>query len=824
MKLTLTVCIFFYMLAFQLYGQVLVSGIVIDEKKESIPFATVYAKNSPDLRTQTDDKGKYEMRLFPGEYFLIVTAEGYEERETYIMISEKSIQRDVQLFPKKINEIGEIRVSTKKTNPGRDILLKVIEKREKISQWSTPHNVTVYIKASEKVTYKDKNKKGKDKTDASGIEDPFEEEKKKLEEVNNMNLVEVQLNRSFSPPNNVKEERTAYEKRGNDRDLYFLTTVKSNFNFFQNLLHLDDLHQTPITSPISIPGILSYKYRLEAKYEENGQLISRIKIIPRSSSTSTLEGYIWVIDSLWLIQKIELTLNKGNLLVYDHFKIKQFYKNQGDTLCVLEQQVLDYGVKYKDQSSKASTIANFSAYHFNPLFAKKYFGDELAFTSQEAYDRDTAFWNAARKIQFTDEEKAFVLAKDSIRDAHNRKEYLDSVDKVFNKLTFWKVVWFGIDHRNRAKKTQWTISSLAGISRPLYIAGPRIAPSFFYFKKWKDERAIDSYTELSMGFLNADLKGKTWFRYRFDPFHFGTVNFTLENDFDVIRPYDAITQIYQRDNFIEKTAFKMGGVYEFFNGFYGELQTEFSQRRSISGYKFFTELDNAFPNNKPLEFKPYTALLAEITISYTPKQKFMREPYRKVLLGSKYPSFYAKYERGIPVVLGSVIDHEFARVGIIQTLKIGTLGTTAYHITASKFLSSKNLQWADFKFQRRSDPIWFSNPLYSFQGLDTLLPSKDLFAEFHFIHHDNGALINKIPFMKKTGISLAIGGGAMFVKEYKWQHYELFGGLERNFKFSKRRLRIGLYATIADGNKIDPTVSYKFSFAILDDRDMKWNF
>ena len=157
-------------------------------------------------------------------------------------------------------------------------------------------------------------------------------------------------------------------------------------------------------------------------------------------------------------------------------------------------------------------------------------------------------------------------------------------------------------------------------------------------------------------------------------------------------------------------------------------------------------------------------------------------------------------------------------------MKIGTLGTTAYHITAANFLSSKNLQWADFKFQRRSDPIWFSNPLYSFQGLDTLLPSKDLFAEFHFIHHDNGALINKIPFMKKTGISLAIGGGVMFVKEYKWQHYELFGGLERNFKFSKRRLRIGLYATIADGNKIDPTVSYKFSFAILDDRDMKWNF
>ena len=147
----------------------------------------------------------------------------------------------------------------------------------------------------------------------------------KQDSINNRNFVEVQINRSFAPPNNVKEERTGYNKRGNDRNLYYLSTVKSNFNFFQNLLHLDDLHQTPITSPISVPGILSYRYRLEAKYEENGQKISRIKIIPRNSSTSTLEGYIWVIDSVWMIQKIELALNKGNLLVFDYFKIKQTF-------------------------------------------------------------------------------------------------------------------------------------------------------------------------------------------------------------------------------------------------------------------------------------------------------------------------------------------------------------------------------------------------------------------------------------------------------------------------------------------------------------------
>lgn len=809
-------------------GQSLLKGTVLDEKNTPIPLAKVYVKNDAEMRTLTDANGYYELRLFPGEYFLVFNAVGYEERESYISIGNDvlELQRDIQLFPLKLMEIESVKITAKKSNPGREIILKVVERRDRMSPWNYAHTVDAYIKATEKITRKNaaQKQKASDETPETP-EDPFEEEKKKQRALaNDMNLVEVQLNRAFAPPNKVKEVRNAYEKRGDDLNLYYTTTVKSNFNFFQNLMHLNDLHQSPVSSPISIPGILSYKYRLEEQYEENGKKISRIKIIPRSIATTTLEGYIWVVDSTWLVQKLELTLNKGNLLRYDYFTVRQVFDHIGDTLCVLKSQELSYGVKYKDQSSTCKTIADFSNYVFNATFSKKFFGDELAVTAQTAYEQDTSFWNKKRVISLTPEEKAYILAKDSIRDAQNRKEYLDSVDAIFNKVTFWKVVWFGVDHRNRPNKSQWTISSMAGLLRPLYIAGPRIAPNFSYFKKWKDERTLDCYNELSYGFLNKDIKGRTWWKYRYNPFHFGTLTFTLANDFDAIRSYDAITQIYQRSNFIEKTVMRLGNSYELFNGFYVRTDLEYSERRSIKDYKFLSLFDSVLPNNNPTDFQPYNALLAEINISYTPHQKFMREPRRKVLLGSNYPTFYMTYERGIPKLFNSIIDHEYLRVGILQTFKIGTLGTSSYHVTSAKFLSSKNLLAADFKFQRRSDPIWFSNPLYSFQGLDSSLPSKDIFFEAHFVHHDNGAIINKLPFMKKTGIGLVFGAGALYVKEFNWQHYEVLAGLERNFKFSKRRLRIGIYVTASDGNKINSHVNYKISFAVLDDRSMKWNF
>jgi hypothetical protein len=810
---------FFLICSLISFSQKKLSGTVTDEAGVAIPYVEVFVKNSPELRTLADVNGTYALQLYEGEYYIVFRASGYTEREAYVTIKNQNVVRDMQLFPMNTSDIAEVEVHAKKSNPGREIMLKVVEKRDRINQWNYPHSVEAYIKASEQI-----NRKAK-KEDNKKEDDPFEVEKKKLEALaGNMNLAEVQVTRHFSPPSKVKEFRTAYSVRGETNLLYYTTTVKSNFNFFQNLLHLDDLHESPVMSPISGPGILSYKYRLEEQYMEGDRKIHKIKIIPRMSSTSTLSGYIYVIDSLWLIQKLELTMEKGNLKIYDYFTIQQWYDHPGDSMCVLREQQLIYGVKYKDQTSACNTTVKFANYNFNPEFTKKFFSDELAVTTQDAYEKDSAFWNKQRVIELTPEEQRFIIVRDSIKDALNRKEYLDSIDAVFNKVTIWKVLWFGVERRNREARTQWSINSIAAMARPLYPAGPRVAPGFSYFKKWKDQRTLDMYSEFSYGILNNDIKGSTWWRYLYDPFHLGKVGFNFSHEFDAIVPFDAITQVYKRSNFIEATKLRLIHSYEYFNGFYVDLEAEFCERRSLSDYSNLSTFDSLIPNDQFTEFQGYQALLMDITVSYTPKQKYMREPYRKVVLGSKWPTFYAYYQRGIPRLFGSDVDHEYGILGMYQSFQLGTIGTSAYHFKAGKFLSSKNLKEADFKYQRRSTPLWFSNPLYSYQNQDSSLPSKEYYLEAHFVHHDNGAIINKIPFMKKTGIGLVFGSSLLYVAEYNYQYGEIFAGIERNFKFSKRRLRIGVYGVASDGNKIDPRVTYKVSFAILDDRNMKWNF
>jgi hypothetical protein len=816
-----------------LCAQQTLTGTVTDEKNNPIPFARVYVKNSADLRVEANVHGVYEMRLFEGEYFLVFTATGYEDREAYVTISKGGALRDIQLFPADVKALDNVVVSAQKSNPGRDIMLQVVKIRDRINPWNYPHTVDVYIKASEKITPTGKGKKNKQEAaDADGNKlpsdtpaDPFEAEKQKeLDKVKGMNLVEIQLQRNFAPPGQVREYRNAYTKRGTDQRLYYTTTVKSNFNFFQNLMHLDDLHQSPVSSPISGPGIMSYKYRLEDQYLENGQLIDKIRIIPRNIATTTLSGYIYVIDSLWLVQKLELTMQKGNLLAYDYFTIQQTFDHPGDTMCVLTSQTLIYGNKFQDEISECRTAATFSNYVFNPQFSNKFFGNELSETRQEAYTRDSTFWSSTRTVELSSEEKRYILLKDSIRDRLNRVEYLDSIDKVFNKVTFWKVAWFGVDHRNRERKTQWGIQSVAGSVQPIYIAGPRISPGFNFFKKWEDQRSFDFASDISIGLLNSDVKGSLWGRYLYDPFHFGTIGASFSHDFDVIRSYDAITQIYKRDNFIQTTELSVSHDREYLNGLYINPSFSFSERRDVTQYEFVTLLDSVLANNSPTKFQSYQAAIFSVTVSYVPGQKFMREPNRKVVLGSKWPTFYMFYEKGIPKLFGSDVNHDYLLLGIRQTFKIGTLGTSNYNLMSGKFLNAKQLKDADFKYQRRSDPIWFSNPLYSFQDQDSSLPSRKIYYEGHFIHHENGALLNKIPFMKKTGIGLVVGVGALYVKEYNWQHYEALAGLERNFKIFKQRLRIGVYGVLSDGNHIAPTTTWKVSFAFLNYRNMKWNF
>lgn len=825
----------------RIYAQSL-AGFVYDEDNNPIPFAKVYVKNFTNMGGITSPEGNYAFGCDYGSYDLIFKCVGFEDFETKVTVDKLEPTILNVYLKQKNNELNEVEITTKRKNMGWLIVQNVIEHKKDLIQQFDSYTCDIYIKGVETFDKKEKELKSAEE-EKEEPKDVFQEQKdeikSKIEGENRLNMVEINLTKHFQFPNDIKEIRTAYDKIGNPNQIYFQSTVSGDFNFYESLIRKDDLHQTPIVSPLHPSGILSYKYKLtEINVNENNDTVYTVEIEPRSVGTTTMEGKLYILKNEWVLVKVDVSLHKGNLKKYDDFRIMQEFEQQ-DTLWLLKRQTFEYGTKYGKETVKGFTQVVYSNYIINPTFPPKFFSNEVGITTKEAYERDTSYWGRIRPIPLTPEEQRKKFVQDSLRAIYTSETYLDSVDAVFNRITALKVLYFGIEHRDRTKKTQWYLSSISDLAEIFEVGGIRFGPGFSYFKKWKNEQWIDYNGSFSIGFNNPDLRGSSRIYHRYNPKKFATYSLWFNRGASFINNYDAWGEIFKRSNIYANT---QGGIwhnFEIINGLFLATGARLESRAPFPlDYNFVTWFDDAIDNVPPIQFEPYTAFRTNFSLSYTPAQKYVTEPYRKVILGSRWPTFSVYWEKGWSGPFKSVVKYDYLSFGVEQDFQIGTIGQSKYRIRTGAFLNQDKVFWIDRKFFRSSDQdnlfrFLFSDPLYSFQNLDSSYQTQEFYLEAHYIHHFNGAIVNKIPFMKKTGLRTLMGAGFIYLPEHNDYFYtEAFFGLERIFKIARKRLRIGGYIVFSVANNQfslpqadqPKNVQFKISFDIMDDRDLKFNF
>ena len=469
-----------------------ITGHVYDEYHNPIPYAKIYVKNFPNLGGITDFDGKYFFGCDQGSYDIIYKCVGFEDFETKVTVSSlQPTEKNVYLKQKE-NELNTVDVSTKKRNIGWQIVQNVIDNKKNMMQQFDTYTCDIYIKGIETFDKKVRENKNDDDDDdepSDVFQDQKDEIKKKLEGEDRLNMVEINMTKHFQYPNKIKEIRTGYDKIGKPDQIYFQTTVSGDFNFYESLIRKFDLHETPIVSPLHPSGILSYKYKLVAIDTIGADTLYTVEISPRSVGTSTLEGHLYILNNEWVLTGVDLKMHKGNLKIYDDFHIVQKFEKK-DSLWLLKEQDFKYSTKYGRETVFGETQVVYSNYIINPTFPAKFFSNELGVTTKEAYERDTTYWHEIRPIPLTEKELKTKMKHDSLKAIYTSEEYLDSVDAVFNKITALKVLWFGVEHRDRKKKTQWYLSSVADVIEPLNIGGARFGPGFSIFKKWENQQWI----------------------------------------------------------------------------------------------------------------------------------------------------------------------------------------------------------------------------------------------------------------------------------------------------------------------------------------------
>ena len=812
-----------------------ISGKITNENGEPIPYANVFITEI-QTGTASDDEGNYFVTIATkGEYQVIVSSMGYETKSLDIVVGDKGIKLNITLQSSSF-EIDELVVKASKKDSAYAIIRSAIKNKKKYLRSVSSFKSEVYVKATETIKNNRKKKAKKKKEEIDVLDnnqpvDPIKQQNTKdMSLLSSLNMVEMQLTLNYQYPKKYKEERTAYKRSGSRKGLFIPYFDKTDFNFYRNMVRLEGIAEAPVISPISSTSILSYKYKLVDTQNEGGQIVYKIKVIPRKSGNSTCKGYIYINKGIWNINRVDFKFNKGGLKFYDAFQLKIDYTQIDDTLWIPARQEFIYETKVgRYKRFKGNTVMLYSDYQHNYAFPRKFFGNEVVKITQEAYDRDSSYWNESRPEPLTVDEEKMVFLRDSIDAVVNSDEYQDSIMRAYNKITLLEIFWEGVGWRNNKKKTDFYTGPLPSMLNYSIVGGWRTGPFLFYFKRWENGRRMRLSGRATYGFLNKDVQGNfnSWFRY--NAHKMADIRFGFGRSYQSINQYDAFLNQLRTSNYILNDIIYGSHRFELVNGLFFKVGASFNNRQPLEGFitsdlSRWIERETETPDI-PLEFEGYQALIADVSLSYTPAQRYMTRPNNKVILGSKYPTFTLFYRKGIKDVFSSDIDFDYLEFNVKHDLTLGQFGNSKYTAKIGQFFNTNELKFIDLKRFRQSDPYWYSQPLYSFQALDTSVATSKMFFEVHHIHHFNGALINNIPLIKKTNIRLVAGAGFLWAQEGNLRHEEIFAGVERVFKLgARRRMRLGLYAVLANGNYREPGPAYKISIDIIDTWKKNWSY
>jgi len=795
------------------------TGRVTNAALEPVAFVSVQIKEWK-TGTTTNESGTYTFQLEEGKYDLIYSIVGYKTQVITLTITKNYVQ-DIILEEDKAM-LQNVIIKGKYKDPAVDIIKNVARHKDSLQAAVGAWSCKMYIKAVQQDSASRPKKKPKATKDTTLTAKPDPE-------IAGMAMTEISLTLDYASEQKIKEMRLGVKRFGSSYDLFYLSATEGFFSFYNNLIKVPGLSTAQFLSPVSYSGLLAYKYKTTKIETKGGHKWYTISVKPRQMSNATVEGQLVISDSNWTIVYARFSFPKFHLPQYDFFEVEQWYDTGATTNTLLAKQQFTYHSKNGRNKLSGSTTVTYANYEVNKQFAKNYFGPEVSATTEEAYKRDSSFWQSARTEPLTPKEVKFIQYKDSIYRVTHTKQYLDSIDRLINKFTWKKLLLTGQTLYNRTKERTWQLPTLPTFYEPFAFGGSRISPAVSYFKTFKSRKNISIFSDVSYGIRNKDLNGSFRLSRLYNPFNRGFYGVSLKRGFENIFDGDAWINLLKRSNQYLNNAFGLYHGVELKNGLFLYTDIDVAMRTSLSNYKTGSIIDSLFgsefENNQAIAFESYNAVYGKIKLTYTPFQRYIREPKEKVILGSKWPTFYTTWRKGIPGIFNSTVNFDYWDVGLRQEITFGLLGAMRYNIVSGTFVNSRDLKVIDYQWQRRGDPVLYMNPDAAFQALDSTFATFKRFYQGHVVHEFNGYFLNKIPLLKKLQLREVAGAGFLFAPERNLKYAETFVGVERVFKFPFQlgsKFKLGIYVVGSVANQFSNPVTFKIGVTGWNKRDNKW--
>ena len=796
-----------------------ITGKITDTNKEPLSFVSVYL-NKSITGTTSNDSGNYELNIKkPGDYTIVFQFLGYKTVKKNVSIQSFPYTLDVSLEDEEIM-LDEFSITTN-GNPANIIIRKAIESKEINTNKFEDYTSNFYSRGLFKIKNAPKKIFGRTLGDLGGGLDSTRTGIIYLSET----VSEITFQKR---PKKFKEKIIASKVSGSDNGISFNRAEEVNFDFYRNAVLVAENN---LVSPIADGAFSFYTYKLEGSfYDKNEKLISKIKVIPKQVGGRVFNGFIYIVEDDWAIYGIDLVANgkQVGIPIIDKLRFKQNYNySRINDAWIKISQTIDFKFGLFGFNVNGRFSAGYSNYNFEPNLTKKTFTKEVLSFAIGATKKDANFWNQLRPVPLTNEELEDYKIKDSIKMVRESKSYLDSINKIQNKVTFLSPI-IGYTFQNSFKKWSLSFDGLiedfsfntvqgfhsslgvnyfkrqndkgkwwsAGLGVSYGLSEKKARPTFYFSRKWNNISKPRFY--LSGGITTAQFNGRNPIK-------------KLDN---------LIRSLTRRLNYIkiyEKEFVKIGYSEEILNGFYFSSSLEYANRKPLfntSNYSFASQsINDPYTSNNPLEpdnftssvFTEHKIATLNIGSTFVFGQKYLSYPDRKFNVSeSKFPSLNVNYRKTFGAS-NSEFNADLITASLKQDVNAGNYGEFYYYLRGGMFLKKKNIAFMD-NLQVKGNQMFIvtdNNRRNNFGLLEYYrFYTNNRYTEAHLEHSFNGYLLRKIPLINKLNFHLVTGVKGLFMWDKKpYSEYSI--GID-NIGFGKWRvLRVDYVKSNYNGIKGD---------------------
>lgn len=736
-----------------------ISGTIIDQlTKEALPYAIIQMPKA-GIGTNSDENGRFQLQVPNRSDSITVNLLGY--KMTKFSINNGPITDMVIRLSNTNYDIGEVKVIASR-DPGRDFMKKVIAHKPK----NDPSRLESYsYRTYNKIELDLKNIQILEKANSKMIEsmvgiinnaDTANINKKILP----IYFVENLKHNIHSNKSSVDYSETVAQKTlglGTDVLVGQLDKYIIHLNPYQNWFNLFD---ESFAGPVGDASHRYYKYYIEDSFYIQDRKKYIIQFVPRSAYDNTFTGMMWVNDSSYSIDRIEMHMSPhANINLISAIKIENAFDlyslgDKGEHIFMPKRYASEVtfesglellGIPFSNPKNTINLIIKNTSVFDNIILndtlvkqnPKVYHTNRNLSNDFRKLDRDEEFWKKNRLENLNNREKGIYTMMDSLK-------------------------------QNTKFKTSIRLATLIGTGYWDFGNKVRIGPYTSMFSQNKTEgyrfkmnawtlpgihKSVGLHASLAYGTKDALWKGGGGIRiiHNEDRWSQSAIKYFSDYNFS-----ELFVEELQNDNFLS-SSFKKRDIDPrriFDQGLIvsheEQLTPAFTNKTSFSMRKYIPSFDFRYKLNPLVDTIEQTSLSTmefHTAIEYAPFVRTKIFNYSRITLGSTKPIINLAYTLGIKSG-DAQFNYQKLDFSVSHRLKLPPRSYLNYSFAAGKTFGTVPFLLLDIP---RGNAFFISSK-YLF---NTMLPYEfmtDQYVSFIGRFTFGGLIFNHIPFINKMGI------------------------------------------------------------------------